>query len=84
MGKLLQRLRKDSNLRCLSAHFLSREAPSTSRTRKQKWAGLDLNQQNPKAPDLQSGPLPITVYLPICDQGESNPHEQSHNLPFYH
>ena len=61
----VQRLRKDSNLRCLLAHFLSREAPSTSRTRKQKWAGLDLNQQNPKAPDLQSGPLPITVYLPI-------------------
>ena len=30
-----------------------------------KWAELDLNQQNPKTPDLQSGPLPITGYLPI-------------------
>lgn len=29
------------------------------------WARKDLNFQNPKTPDLQSGPLPVTGYLPI-------------------
>lgn len=28
--------------------------------------GEDLNLQNPKAPDLQSGPLPVTVYRSKC------------------
>ena len=27
-----------------------------------QWIKVDSNHQNPKAPDLQSGPLPITVY----------------------
>ena len=29
-----------------------------------QWEEKDLNPQSPKTPDLQSGPLPITVYLP--------------------
>ena len=31
------------------------------------WARKDLNFQNPKTPDLQSGPLPVTGYLPIIN-----------------
>ena len=29
------------------------------------WVGRNLNSQVPKTPDLQSGTLPITRYLPI-------------------
>ena len=29
------------------------------------WAGLDLNQRCHKEPDLQSGAIPTTLYLPI-------------------
>ena len=38
--------------------------PTQSSHYKSEWAGMDSNHQSPKTPDLQSGPLPVTVYLP--------------------
>lgn len=48
----------------VSLPFIAESFANKKRSTHLSWEELDLNQQNPKVPDLQSGPLPITVYLP--------------------
>ena len=46
-----------------------------------EWAEQDSNLRNLKAPDLQSGPLPTTVYLPIIIHDGTWTHD---TMAFYH
>ena len=49
-----------------------------------KWMGQDSNLRCFFVTDLQSAALATRHTHPWGDQGESNPHKQSHNLPDYH
>ena len=49
-----------------------------------KWMGQDSNLRCFFVTDLQSAALAIRHTHPWGDQGESNPHKQSHNLPDCH
>ena len=49
-----------------------------------KWMGQDSNLRCFFVTDLQSAALATGHTHPWGDQGESNPHKQSHNLPDYH
>ena len=49
-----------------------------------KWMGQDSNLRCFFVTDLQSAALATRHTHPWGDQGESNPHKQSHNLPDCH
>lgn len=49
-----------------------------------KWMGQESNLRCFFVTDLQSAALATRHTHPWGDQGESNPHKQSHNLPDYH